>query len=77
MTIKVGDRLPEATLTRIGNAGPEQVELGPLLKGRKVVIFAVPGAFTPTCDSAHLPSFVRTRERLASSGRVVGCDLGA
>lgn len=68
MTIEVGDRLPDATLTRIGDAGPELVELAPRLKGRKVVIFGVPGAFTPTCDSAHLPSFMRTHAALAKRG---------
>ncbi|GAB4295676.1 MAG: peroxiredoxin [Roseovarius sp.] len=68
MTISTGDRLPEATLLRIGAGGPEAVQLGALTKGRKVVIFAVPGAFTPTCHSAHVPSFIRTRDQLAAKG---------
>jgi cytochrome c peroxidase len=68
MTIKEGDRLPEATLLRIGENGPETVALADRLKGRKVVIFAVPGAFTPTCHSAHVPSFVRTRDGFAAKG---------
>ena len=63
-----GDRLPGATLLRIGEGGPEKVELGPLIEGRRVVIFGVPGAFTPTCHSAHLPSFIRTREQFAEKG---------
>ena len=67
-TIAEGDRLPEATLLRIGEDGPEKVELGALLAGRRVVIFAVPGAFTPTCHSAHMPSFVRTKEQFTSNG---------
>lgn len=68
MTISEGDRLPKATLLRIGADGPEAVALSDRTKGRKVVIFAVPGAFTPTCHSAHVPSFVRTREKLAEKG---------
>ena len=58
--IGVGDRLPAARLLRFGVEGPETVQLADLVSGRKVVLFAVPGAFTPTCDSAHLPSFIRT-----------------
>lgn len=68
MTISTGDMLPEATLTMIGKEGPEQVALSERLKGRKVVIFAVPGAFTPTCHSAHVPSFMRTRDQFAEKG---------
>lgn len=66
--IEEGDRLPGATLLRIGADGPEKVELGPMLGGRRVIIFGVPGAFTPTCHSAHLPSFIRTRDRLVAKG---------
>jgi len=68
MTIAVGNRLPEATVTRMGEAGPEPVALGDLVKGRKVVIFAVPGAYTPTCHSAHVPSFIRVKDGLADKG---------
>ncbi len=68
MTISVGDKLPEATLLRIGAQGPEPVSLSELTAGRKVVIFAVPGAFTPTCHSAHLPSFIRTVDQFAGKG---------
>ncbi|MCC1482449.1 peroxiredoxin [Roseibaca sp. Y0-43] len=68
MSVKVGDTLPEATLSRIGADGPEQVELSSLTKGRKVVIFAVPGAFTPTCHSAHVPSFIRTKDQFMAKG---------
>ncbi len=68
MTIAVGERLPDATLIRIGENGPEQVPLAEKLNGRKVVIFAVPGAYTPTCHSAHVPSFVRTREEFDAKG---------
>ncbi|KIC14271.1 peroxiredoxin [Leisingera sp. ANG-Vp] len=66
--ISVGDQLPDATLTLIGDNGPEQVQLSDKLKGRKVVIFAVPGAFTKTCHSAHVPSFIRTKDQFAAKG---------
>jgi len=62
MSISTGDTLPDATLTRIGADGPEQVQISSLLKGRKVAVFAVPGAYTPTCHSAHVPSFIRTKD---------------
>ncbi|MCE6952594.1 peroxiredoxin [Cereibacter sphaeroides] len=68
MTISAGDRLPEATLIRLGADGPEQVTLSERLKGRNVVIFAVPGAFTPTCHSSHVPSFIRTKDGFAGKG---------
>ncbi len=68
MVISVGDRLPEAELIRMGEAGPEQVSVSDLTKGRKVVLFAVPGAFTPTCHSAHVPSFMRTKDAFAEKG---------
>jgi cytochrome c peroxidase len=68
MTVKVGDTLPDATLSRLGAEGPEQIELSSLTKGRKVVIFAVPGAFTPTCHSAHVPSFIRTKDQFMAKG---------
>ncbi len=68
MAISVGDTLPEATFTKLGNAGPEAVALSDLTKGRKVVIFAVPGAYTPTCHSAHVPSFIRTKDEFMAKG---------
>ena len=68
MSVTTGDTLPDATLTRIGENGPEQVALASLLAGRKVAIFAVPGAYTPTCHSAHVPSFIRTRDGFAAKG---------
>ncbi len=68
MVISTGDKLPDATLVRMGNDGPESVALADLLEGRKVVIFAVPGAFTPTCHSAHVPSFIRTKDQFAAKG---------
>lgn len=68
MAISKGDRLPDATLIRIGSDGPEEVAIADLTKGRKVVMFAVPGAFTPTCHTAHVPSFIRTRDAFAGKG---------
>lgn len=66
--ISTGDTLPEATLIRMGAEGPEEVRISSKVKGRKVVIFAVPGAFTPTCHSAHVPSFMRTKDQFAAKG---------
>lgn len=68
MAISQGEELPAATLMTVGENGPEPVELEGKVKGRKVVIFAVPGAFTPTCHSAHVPSFVRVHDALAEKG---------
>ncbi|WP_306152280.1 peroxiredoxin [Roseovarius sp. MMSF_3281] len=68
MSISKGDKLPEATLAQMGGDGPEQVELSDKVKGRKVVIFAVPGAYTPTCHSAHVPSFIRTKDQFDAKG---------
>ncbi|WP_208347642.1 peroxiredoxin [Pseudaestuariivita rosea] len=68
MALSKGDTLPDATLTRIGADGPETVQISDLTKGRKVVIFAVPGAFTPTCHSAHVPSFMRTKDQFMAKG---------
>lgn len=68
MTISTGDRLPEATFIRVGPDGPEPVALADKTAGRKVVIFAVPGAFTATCHSAHVPSFIRTKDAFDTQG---------
>jgi len=66
--ISVGEKLPKATLVQMGAAGPEPVSIADLTKGRKVAIFAVPGAYTPTCSAAHVPSFIRTKEQFAAKG---------
>ena len=68
MALTPGDTLPDATLVKMGAEGPEAVQVKDLTAGRKVVIFAVPGAFTPTCHSAHVPSFVRTKDAFADKG---------
>ena len=68
MTITTGSKLPDATLFRIGANGPEQVKLAALLAGRKVVIFGLPGAYTGTCTTAHVPSFIRTKAGFEAKG---------
>jgi peroxiredoxin len=68
MTISIGDTLPKATLSKMGAEGPETVELSSLIDGRKVVLFGLPGAFTGTCDGAHLPSFMRTADGFKAKG---------
>ena len=58
MTIQVGDKIPEGMFTVMGAEGPTGLSTADLFAGKKVVLFAVPGAFTPTCSAAHLPGFV-------------------
>ncbi len=66
--ITTGEMLPDATLAQMGAEGPEEVRISDKTAGRKVVIFAVPGAFTPTCHSAHVPSFMRTKDQFEAKG---------
>jgi len=68
MTISVGDKLPDAMLVKLGEEGPEQVSVSTLTEGRSVVFFAVPGAFTGTCTTAHVPSFIRTMDTFKERG---------
>ena len=75
MTIKVGDTLPAGTLSEFieveGNGcsvGPNEFKIGDLTKGRKIVIFGLPGAFTPTCSAKHVPSYVQNYDRLKAKG---------
>lgn len=69
MAIQVGDTLPpDIQLREMGDAGPKPVTVGELTRGRKVVIFAVPGAFTPTCSMKHLPGFVEKADALRAKG---------
>ena len=58
MTIQVGDKIPEGTLMQMTGEGPAPISTADLFGGKKVVLFAVPGAFTPTCSAKHLPGFV-------------------
>lgn len=66
--IKVGDKLPEVGFKVMGENGPEAMEAGALFGGKKVVIFSVPGAFTPTCSAKHLPGFVEKAAEIKSKG---------
>ena len=68
MTISVGDRIPSVNVTRMGKDGPEPVSTDDLFGGKKVVMFAVPGAFTPTCSAKHLPGFVEKADEIRSKG---------
>ena len=68
MTIAIGDRLPEATFRVLGSDGIETVTSSKVFGGKKVVLFAVPGAFTPTCHIKHLPGFVESAEEFKKEG---------
>lgn len=68
MTISVGDKMPEATFNVMTAEGPGQMTSAELFDGRKVVIFAVPGAFTPTCHMKHLPGFISNADALKAKG---------
>ena len=72
MTIQTGDRIPEVVLKRIRN-GVESVDTPTLFEGRKVLLFAVPGAFTPTCSEKHLPGFIARFEDFRNRGIEVVC----
>src|SRR5579871_6866718 len=68
MTIKVGDKMPEGKLGKMGSDGPQKVTTDELFKGKTVVLFSVPGAFTPTCDAKHLPGFVELADQFKAKG---------
>jgi peroxiredoxin len=68
MAIKAGDALPDAKLKEMGDGGPKDITVSELTKGKKVVLFAVPGAFTPTCSMKHLPGFVEKSGELKAKG---------
>jgi len=68
MTIKVGDKLPQATFRLMTADGPAPKTTDDLFKGKKVVLFAVPGAFTPTCHKNHLPGFIAKAEEIKAKG---------
>ena len=68
MTIKVGDTLPETKLMVAGPDGPKETTTAALFGGKKVILFATPGAFTPTCSAKHLPGFIQHSEHFASKG---------
>jgi len=68
MTIKIGDSLPEANFIIMSNDGPAQISTADLCKGKKVVLFSVPGAFTPTCHANHLPGFLEHMDAIKEKG---------
>ena len=68
MTISVGDKLPDVTLTKAGPEGPEKVQSSDYFKGKTVALFSVPGAFTPTCSARHLPGYVDKAGELKAKG---------
>jgi glutaredoxin/glutathione-dependent peroxiredoxin len=68
MAIKVGDRIPSAKLRHMTADGPKEISTDEIFKGKKVVLFAVPGAFTPTCSVKHLPGFVQNAEAIKAKG---------
>jgi glutaredoxin/glutathione-dependent peroxiredoxin len=68
MTIKAGDKMPEGKFTRATKDGPQKITSDELFKGKTVVLFSVPGAFTPTCDAKHLPGFVELADQIKKKG---------
>jgi peroxiredoxin len=74
MAIQVGERLPAGTLKTMTKEGPRDLTTDDLFKGKKVVLFSVPGAFTPTCDAKHLPGFVQLAAQIKAKGvDTIGC----
>jgi peroxiredoxin len=68
MTIKVGDKMPEGTLMQLGESGPSPISTAELFKGKKVALFGLPGAFTPTCSAKHVPSYITNADKLKAKG---------
>lgn len=68
MTIQVGDKIPDATLMHMTADGPAPMTTADLFGGKKVVLFSVPGAFTPTCSAKHLPGFVQNADAIKAKG---------
>ena len=68
MTIKIGDRVPATSFTVMSETGPKPLTTKELFGGKKVVLFSVPGAFTPTCSAKHLPGFVEHADEFFSRG---------
>lgn len=68
MTISVGDKLPDATFVEMGDDGPAEISSADALGKGKIALFAVPGAFTPTCHNKHMPSFVENADKLKAKG---------
>jgi len=68
MTIQVGDKVPACTLKTMGEKGPADITTDEIFSGKKVVLFAVPGAFTPGCSITHLPGYVVNADKIKASG---------
>src|SRR3984885_12170314 len=68
MSIKAGDKMPEGAFTRMTSDGPQKTTTEQLFSGKTVLLFSVPGAFTPTCDAKHLPGFVEMADQLKAKG---------
>lgn len=68
MTVKPGDKMPDAQLMHMSDAGPAPITTAELFDGKTVALFALPGAFTPTCSNQHLPGFIEKSEALRSAG---------
>jgi len=68
VAIKAGDRMPAGTFKRMTKEGPKDITTDELFKGKTVVLFSVPGAFTPTCDAKHLPGFVQLADQIRAKG---------
>jgi len=68
MTINVGDRMPEGSFATMSGNGPDSISTGDLFAGKKVVLFSVPGAFTPTCSAKHLPGYVDQAAGILAKG---------
>lgn len=68
MTITVGDKLPDVKMMKASESGPEPIQTGEYFKGKRVALFSVPGAFTPTCSAKHLPGFVEKADELKAKG---------
>ncbi len=68
MTIKTGDRIPNVVMHHMGADGPVEITSEELFGGKKVVLFALPGAFTPTCSAAHVPGFVANADKIKAKG---------
>ena len=68
MTVKTGDSVPSGSLSFMGEKGPESISTDDLFNGKKVVLFAVSGAFTPTCSEQHLPGFIANADKIQAKG---------
>src|SRR5664279_6312908 len=68
MSIKVGDRMPVGKFKTMGENGPQDLTTAQLFDGKRVVLFSVPGAFTPTCNAKHLPGFVTQADAMRAKG---------